>query len=121
MKRATLAANSIAKFSEGAHEVLSGSYEAEQKECVRRNVTKEGALSCVVYVRSRYAPAWKAYRALRHTWLAVASIIESAKLMESGLQETDAIGIIRRLLKAQKHFTDALGGIEWEHQQQLSG
>jgi len=106
--QATNAANGVAVFSEGAHEVLAGSYQAEQEVCVDNSTTKDEALSCVAMVRESYAGAWKAYRALRFAWLGLASSIEGARLSNSKIDPAELLVKVGRLASTQEVFRQAI-------------
>jgi len=78
------AANGAGQVTDHAHVTLSADTKRGYDLCLIMS-TKTLALECVEQNRAQFAPAWSAYRALRHTWLSLAAMIQAAQAADGAL------------------------------------
>lgn len=102
------AANGAETVATHAHAVLVEDTRGAYDGCVARE-TRPEALACIEVVRQRYAPAWTAYRALRHTWLSLAALIQGAIAADGPMPAGYAI-LVGSLAQAVTELQAAIEG-----------
>ncbi len=87
------AGNAAAVLSDQTIDILDDLRRRDDDACLALHVPAE-VLPCVDASRARYGPAYRAYRALRASWLAVEAAIQAgagdATLMQLGAALADA-------------------------------
>ena len=108
-------ANTTADLMDAAQTVLADTYKAEQIAAVDAASSADGAKAAVAAIRARYAPAWAAHRAARHTWLSFAATIEGRKL--GHYTDTEIASWLPRIAKAHAELARAVEAIAGEPKQ----
>lgn len=87
---AIVSANTAGQAADHAHRAIDTESRGAYGECERMD-TRGEALQCVATVKRHYAPAWKAYRALRNVWLELVVLIQEAQADDAALPARSAV------------------------------
>ncbi len=102
---AVLAANQAATLADSTVQVLDDLRRRDDDACLALP-ERDAVLPCVDAARERYAPAYRAYRALRASWLAVEAAIHA------GAGDATLVQLGAALASAQVALADAASGLK---------
>lgn len=108
---AVVTANGAAAVATSGETTLARLYESEQHRCLDEHEKAAAARACVVEVRARYRPAWRAYDALRATWIASAALITAARATERSGRAPDlgqVASVVSDLIAAEQALAAAV-------------
>lgn len=109
--RAVVAANSVATFADGAHDIISERYESALGVCLDMP-DKPSALECGEAVRDRFKPLWDAYRTLRIAWLSLAAYVHSHEAGGIPMKERELAEQLASLAKSVREFKRIHEGLD---------
>lgn len=108
---AVVTANGAAAVATSGETTLARLYESEQHRCLDEHAKAVDAKACVLEVRTRYRPAWRAYDALRATWIAGAALITAARATERSGKAPDlgqVASVVSDLVAAERALAVAV-------------